>query len=80
MIGRLKLPHHVSAFDAVIVNGAWQSGDTEFQSFLEARFPLTDISPADGQPGAKQLRDAAEALGGRVEWAEQPAVEPGVVY
>lgn len=80
MIGTLRLPYHVSAVPAFVENGEWWSDDSEFQKFLATRFPVTDVSPADGPPGAKQLRDAAEALGGRIEWTEQPETGSGMVY
>lgn len=39
-----------------------------------------DYSPADGQPGYPQLRDAADDLGGEAEFAEIDPMPPGTIY
>jgi len=76
MTGRLI----VGKFVAEIDGGGWKTESKLLQKMLNDRFPIVGSSPADGRPGAGQLRDAARALGGKVEWTEQPVAEPGVVY
>ena len=82
MIGYLVLPGRT----ATMRNGNWHSGDVALERHLRARFPVRDVSPADGEPGGKQLREAAERLGAMlgkdsvfVE-VEQESSQPGIIY
>lgn len=56
----------------------WQSNHRALLGYLRVRFPITD-SPADGWAGSKELIEAAEVLGGTVEWVRHPD-DPLTVY
>jgi hypothetical protein len=55
-------------------DGRWVCRLPEIACYLQVRFPLKDVSPADGIPGSRQLCAAAADLGGAAEMPEMPEV------
>ena len=69
----------INGMTATMDGKEWHSNDQLLQDHLRVRFPLTS-SPADGQPGAKQVAEASEKLHAKVRWiGVQPEV-PDRVY
>lgn len=59
---------------------AWHCDDLAVLRTLQLHFS-DPVSPADGEPGAKRLHDAAEFFGGTATWlAPEPEDEPNVVH
>jgi len=50
-------------------DGRWEATDPLTAVNLSILHPLRDVSEADGQSGWRQLREAAQTLGGTAELA-----------
>jgi hypothetical protein len=81
MIGRYTAPDG-STVATLMDNLSWRCNDEVFRRYLRSRWPASDYSPADGEPGFRMLYQVQEAIGGgTVEILREPGEYPeGVVF
>lgn len=82
ILGKIEFPYAGETLTAELDAGLrWHCpAQTTIEGLLNSEF--VHYSPADGQPGARLLHDAAKFLKGDATWlAPEPAVAlPGTVY
>ena len=83
ILGRIILSKKAQIVATLTSDGSWKCSDETIEKYLNLRFPLFGKygSPSMGKPGAAALHDAAEKLGGKVEYlAKFPEMPPGTIY
>jgi hypothetical protein len=83
MIGLVRFTYRGSTAEAILGDDrTWTAPDPTIAGFLNSHrsYAMADYSPADGQPGARQLHAAASLLGGTAEVEPRPPMPPGTVY
>lgn len=72
MIGTVTFQWAGQEFVATLEdNERWTVDEPILEDYFNARFPVEEVSEADGVRGSRQLRDAARALSGQVQLVER---------